>query len=569
MSNYHFLFDSKAALDKLPFSIEKNTDQPDSSTISDTAYHCFLTEKRRYIVTDAPDYECTQDLVTVASAAHLAVIFIDASKGICSETLHYSRIAALMGIQHLVLVIINKMGRVSYDEATFNTMVSDFLALTSSLEFPNLQAIPISCKESDNVLSINNNASWYKGPSLLDYLDTINISDNYERSAFRMQVRSVNQLDKHTREIGGQIIAGFIRTAETIRILPAGKQTYVKGMLIGLDEVDTAYTGDRVALTLVDEVNVTRGDVLVAADRPPEIADQFEANLLWMNKHSLVPGRQYLMKLACKEVTAIVTHIKYQKDMDTGAHLAANTLELNETARVNLSTSAPLVFERYGANRALGSFIVLDKLTQETVGVGMIDFALRRASNIHWQALELNKAARAEKKHQSPKCVWFTGLSGSGKSTIANLLEKRLHQENKHTYLLDGDNVRHGLNRDLGFTEADRVENIRRIAEVAKLMVDAGLIVLVSFISPFRSERRMARELFVEGEFIEVFVDTALDECERRDVKGLYAKARKGDLKNFTGIDSPYESPESPEVHIQTTDLPLENVIDPILKLLK
>ncbi len=569
MSNYRFLFDGKAALDKPLESIGRDSDQTDSNAASDTAYHCFATEKRRYIVADAPDHECTRDLVTAASAAHLAVIFIDASKGIYSETLHYSRIAALMGIQHLVLVIINKMGWVNDDETTFNTLVSDFLVLTSSLEFSNFQAIPISCKESDNAVSININTAWYKGASLLDYLDTIEISDSCERSAFRMQVRSVNQLNNHTREICGQVVAGSIRTAETIRILPAGEQTCVKGMLIDFDEVDAAYTGDSVALTLVDEVDVTRGDVLVAADKPPEIADQFEANLLWMNKHSLVPGRQFLMKLACKEVTMTVTHIKYQKDINTGAHLAANTLELNETARVNLSTSAPLVFERDGANRALGSFIVLDKLTLETVGVGMIDFALRRASNIHWQALELNKAARAEKKYQRPKCIWFTGLSGSGKSTIANLLEKRLHQENKHTYLLDGDNVRHGLNRDLGFTEADRVENIRRIAEVAKLMVDAGLIVLVSFISPFRSERRMARELFVEGEFIEVFVDTALDECERRDVKGLYAKARRGDLKNFTGIDSPYESPESPEVHIQTTDLPLENVIEPILKLLK
>ncbi len=562
MPNYHFLFENQAALDNLQTKL-------DESTTSDTPYRFFVAEKRRYIIGGVFDHECTYELVKAASTAHLAVILIDASKGICSETLGYIRIAALMGILHLVLVVINKIGGVNDDETTFNTLVSDFLTLTSSLEFSNFQVIPISYKESENVVPISVDTAWYKGPSLLDYLDTIHISDNCERSAFCMQVCNVNQLNSHTREICGQIVAGSIGSAETIRVLPAGVQTYVKDMLIGLDKVETAHTGDNVALTLVDEVDVARGDVLVAADKPPEIADQFEANLLWVNKHSLVSGRQYLMKLACKEVTVTVTHIKYRKDMDTGAHLAANTLELNETGRVSLSTSAPLVFERYGANRALGSFLMIDKLTLDTAGIGMIDFALRRASNIHWQALELNKATRAEKKSQSPKCIWFTGLSGSGKSTIANLLEKRLHQENKHTYLLDGDNVRHGLNRDLGFTEADRVENIRRIAEVAKLMVDAGLIVLVSFISPFRSERSMARELFIEGEFIEVFVDTTLEECERRDVKGLYAKARSGDLKNFTGIDSPYESPETPEVHIQTADLSQEAAIESILKLLK
>ena len=335
ISNYRFLFDSKAAPDKPLKSIERDSDQTDSNSASDTACHCFDTEKRRYIVADAPDRESTHDLVTAASAAHLTVILIDASKGIRSETLYYSRIAALMGIQHLVLVIINKMGRMNDDETSFNIHASDFLALTSSLEFPNFQAIPISYKESDNVVPISIDTTWYKGPSLLDYLDTIDMFDNCERSAFRMQVRSVNQLNSCTREICGQIVAGSIRTAETIRVLPAGAQTCVKNMLIDFDEVDTAYTGDSVALTLVDEVDVTRGDVLVAADKPPEIADQFEANLLWMNKHSLVPGRQFLMKLACKEVTATVTHIKYQKDMDTGAHLAANTLELNETGRVS------------------------------------------------------------------------------------------------------------------------------------------------------------------------------------------------------------------------------------------
>jgi bifunctional enzyme CysN/CysC len=316
-------------------------------------------------------------------------------------------------------------------------------------------------------------------------------------------------------------------------------------------------------------VDASRGDVLVAADAPPEVADQFEAKLLWMAEHAMTPGRQYLIKLGSKEVTATIGEIKYREDVNTGAHLAAKTLGLNEIATVNFSTSAPLVFEPYGVNRILGSFILIDKLSLETVGAGMIDFALRRASNIHWQALELNKTTRAEQKHQTPKCIWFTGLSGSGKSTIANLLDKRLHAEGKHTYLLDGDNVRHGLNRDLGFIEADRVENIRRVAEVARLMVDAGLIVMVSFISPFLSERRMARELFAQGEFIEVHVNTSIEACEQRDVKGLYAKARKGELKNFTGIDSPYEAPPNPEIRLLTQQDSAETCVEQILKLLK
>ena len=355
---------------------------------------------------------------------------------------------------------------------------------------------------------------------------------------------------------------------DSLRVLPSGVQARVKSLFAGFQEVEASEKGDAIMLTLESEVDVSRGDVLVAAEAPAEVADQFVARLLWMHEHAMTPGRQYLMKLACKEVTATVTEIKYREDVNTGAHLAAKTLGLNEMAVVNVSVSAPLVFEPYGVNRVLGSFILVDKLSFETVGAGMIDFALRRASNIHWQALELNQETRAAQKHQSPRCIWYTGLSGSGKSTLANLLEKRLHAEGRHTYLLDGDNVRHGLNRDLGFTEADRVENIRRVAEVAKLMVDAGLIVLVSLISPFRSERRMARELFADGEFVEVFVDTSIEECEKRDVKGLYAKARRGMLKNFTGIDSPYEAPEVPEVRLRTADTPPEACVDQILKAL-
>jgi bifunctional enzyme CysN/CysC len=388
-------------------------------------------------------------------------------------------------------------------------------------------------------------------------------------AAFRLPVQWVNRPNLDFRGFCGRVAQGEVRPGDAVRVLPSGVQTRVKAVLRGFDEVASAGEGDAITLTLADEVDASRGDVLVASAAPPEVADQFEARLLWMSSHAMAPGRQYLLKLHCKEVTATVTDIKYREDVNTGAHLAARTLGLNEIAVVNLSTSAPLVFEPYGMNRVLGGFILIDKLSFETVGAGMIAFALRRASNISWQALEINKAARARQKQQTPRCVWFTGLSGSGKSTIANLLEKRLHAEGCHTYVLDGDNVRHGLNRDLGFTEADRVENIRRVAEVAKLMTDAGLIVLVSFISPFRAERRMARELFAEGEFVEVFVDTSLPECERRDVKGLYAKARRGELRNFTGIDSPYESPESPELHLHADQDAPQDCVEQILQALR
>jgi bifunctional enzyme CysN/CysC len=534
----------------------------------DVAYRFFATDRRRFIVADTPGHEqYTRNMATGASTADLAVILIDARKGVLTQTRRHSRIAALMGIRHVVLAV-NKMDLVNFSQATFGQIVADYRAFAAGFGFASIQPIPLSGLEGDNVLHKSAQTPWYEGPSLMAYLDTVDVRDTRDRHAFRMPVQWVNRPNLDFRGFCGRVAEGQIRPGDAVRVLPSGVQTRVKSVIAGFDEVELGHSGDAITLALTDEVDVSRGDVLVAAENPPEVADQFEARLLWMHEHAMTPGRPYLMKLATKEVTATVTEIKYREDVNTGAHLAAKTLGLNEIATVNLSTSAPLVFEPYGVNRVLGSFILVDKLTFETVGAGMIEFALRRASNIHWQALELNKATRAAQKHQTPKCIWFTGLSGSGKSTLANLLEKRLHAEGKHTYLLDGDNVRHGLNRDLGFTEADRVENIRRVAEVAKLMVDAGIIVLTAFISPFKSERRMARDLFEEGEFIEVFVDTPITECEQRDVKGLYAKARKGELKNFTGIDSPYEAPERPEVRVLTAATSPEACIEQILKAL-
>ncbi|OYU32024.1 MAG: adenylyl-sulfate kinase [Comamonadaceae bacterium PBBC2] len=531
----------------------------------DVAYRFFTTDERRFVVADTPGHEqYTRNMATGASTASLAVILIDARKGVLVQTRRHSRIVAMMGIQHVVLAV-NKMDLVGFDEATLDAIVADYRSFASSLGFASLQVIPLSGLTGDNVLMPSSSMPWYSGPTLLQYLNTVDTRSTQPQGSFRMPVQWVNRPNLDFRGFCGRVASGTLHPGDAVRVLPSGVQTRIKAVLLGFDEVAVAEAGDAVTVTLVDEVDASRGDVLVAAEVPPEVADQFEAKLLWMSEHALAPGRQYLMKQACKEITATITDIKYRVDVNSGAHLAAKVLGLNEIAVVNMSTSAPLVFEPYAVNRTLGGFILIDKLTFETVGAGMIDFALRRANNIHWQALELNKATRAAQKHQTPRCIWFTGLSGSGKSTIANLLDKRLYAEGRHTYVLDGDNVRHGLNRNLGFTEADRVENIRRVAEVARLMVDAGLVVLVSFISPFAAERAMARSLFGPEEFVEVFVDTPIEECERRDVKGLYAKARKGELKNFTGIDSPYEAPSQADVHLQTAMLTLDQCVDQLM----
>ena len=514
----------------------------------DVAYRFFATPRRRFIVADTPGHEqYTRNMATGASTADLAVILVDARKGVLVQTRRHTRIVAMMGIRDVILAV-NKMDLVEYDRAAFERIDAEYRAFAAACGITRVRSIPISALEGDNVVAPGARMTWCKGTPLLACLEETHVQA--ADGPFRMAVQMVQRPNPDVRVFRGRVASGGVKAGERVRVLPSGVETRVKSVVEGFDAVAQVARGDSVAITLADEVDVARGDVLAAPEGAPESADQFEARLLWMDEHALMPGRPYILKIHAKETTATITAIKYREDVDSGAHLAARTLALNEIAVVNLSTSEPVVFEPYAKSRALGGFILIDKLTFRTVGCGMIDFALRRASNIHWQAMELTKATRAALKHQRPRCIWFTGLSGAGKSTIANLLEKRLHAQGRHTYLLDGDNVRHGLNRDLGFTEGDRVENVRRVAEVARLMVDAGLVVLVSFISPFRSERRLARALFDKGEFIEVFVDTPLAECERRDPKGLYAKARRGELANFTGIDSPYEPPEFAEVHL-------------------
>jgi bifunctional enzyme CysN/CysC len=520
----------------------------------DVAYRFFSTDKRKFIVADTPGHEqYTRNMVTGASTADLAVILIDARKGVLTQTRRHSFLVSLMGIRHVVLAV-NKMDLVGYDQARFDEIVTDYRAFAAEVGIKSVLAIPISGLAGDNIASLSAHTPWYGGPSLMQHLETVEIDeDRLQRGPFRMPVQWVNRPNLDFRGFAGMIASGSVKPGDAVRVLPSGKTSTIARIVTQDGDLPRAVAGQSVTLTLATEIDCSRGDVIAVADQPPEVADQFETTLVWMAEEPLLSGRPYWLKIGTKLVSATITEIKHKVNVNTLEEAAAKQLELNEIGVVNLSLDQAVAFEPYAANPDLGGFILIDRITNATLGCGMIRFALRRAHNIHWQALEVNKDSRAALLGQSPKVLWFTGLSGAGKSTIANLVERRLHALGRATYILDGDNVRHGLNRDLGFTDADRVENIRRVAEVAKLMADAGLIVLVSFISPFRAERRMAREMLKDGEFIEIYVDTPLAEAERRDVKGLYKKARAGQLKNFTGIDSPYEPPERPEIRIDTT----------------
>ena len=519
----------------------------------DVAYRFFATERRKFIVADCPGHEqYTRNMVTGASTADAAIILVDARKGVLTQTRRHAYLVSLLGVRHLILAV-NKMDLVDGAQAVFDAIVAEFAAFAGKLGRTEVHAVPLSALRGDNVLTAGTLTPWYAGPPLMTLLEQLPVGDDAAAGPFRMPVQWVNRPGPDFRGFAGLIAAGSVAPGDAVKVLPGGAASRVARLVTADGDLDRAVAGQSVTLTLTDEIDVSRGAVLAAADAPLEVADQFEATLVWMDEEPLLPGRPYLIKLGTRQAGVQVTDLKHRVNVNTLEQQPATRLDLNEIAVANLSLDAPVAFAPYAENRDLGGFILIDRISNRTVGAGMLRFALRRAHNIHWQALSVDKAARAALKRQTGAVVWFTGLSGAGKSTIADLVEKRLHALGRHTYLLDGDNIRHGLNRDLGFTDEDRVENIRRVAEVARLMVDAGLIVMVSFISPFRAERRLARDLMGPGEFVEVHVDTPLAVAEQRDAKGLYRKARAGQLKNFTGIDSPYEPPEAAEIVIDTT----------------
>jgi len=522
----------------------------------DVAYRFFATEKRKFIVADCPGHEqYTRNMVTGASTADLAVILIDARKGVLVQTRRHSYLAQLLGIKNIVLAV-NKMDLIAYDQAKYDAIVAEYTAFANSIGISDFTAMPISGFQGDNITERSVHMPWYAGPPLIGHLETVALDNDADQAKpLRMPVQWVNRPNLDFRGFSGQIATGIVRPGDAIRVLPSGETSTITKIVTLDGELSEAVAGQSVTLCFADEIDCSRGDVIAAADSPPEVSDQFESTIVWMADEALVPGRAYWLKLGTQTVSATVQSPKYTINVNNMEHMAAKTLELNAIGVAEILTDKAIVFEPYANNHVLGGYILIDKITNATVAAGMLHFSLRRAQNVHWQATDVGREAHAALKNQKPKILWFTGLSGSGKSTIANEVEKTLNLLNRHTFLLDGDNIRHGLNKDLGFTETDRIENIRRVGEVAKLMADAGLIVLTAFISPFRAERDMVRAMMPEGEFVEIFVDTPIEIAEARDVKGLYKKARAGQLKNFTGIDSPYEPPENPDIRVNTVEM--------------
>jgi bifunctional enzyme CysN/CysC len=535
----------------------------------DVAYRFFSTDRRKFIVADTPGHEqYTRNMVTGASTADAAVILIDARKGVLTQTCRHSYLVSLIGIKHIALAI-NKMDLVDYSQEVFDRITDDYRTFAAKVGLDNITPIPLSALVGDNILTHSTTTPWYKGPTLMEYLEGVEIEEGLQNRPFRLPVQWVIRPNLDFRGFAGTIAAGTLHKDDRIRVLPSGRESRVTRIVTHDGDLEQAVAGQSIQVTLADEIDISRGDLICGVDSGAGVADGFETTIIWMNEEPMLPGRAYLLKIGPRTVTATTAALKYKVDVNTLAHLPARKLELNEIGVSTLSTDRMIAFDPYRENRETGGVILIDRWTNNTVGAGLIHFALRRAQNVHHQAVEVDKAARAALKGQKPAVVWLTGLSGAGKSIIANLLEKRLHAMGRHTYFIDGDNVRLGLNRDLGFTDADRVENIRRSGELAKMLVEAGLIVIAAFISPFRSERATARGLLAEGEFFEVFVDTPLEIAEQRDPKGLYRKARAGELRNFTGVDSPYERPEHPEVHLDMTKFSHEAAAEHIIEVLK
>ena len=531
----------------------------------DVAYRFFATDHRKFIVADTPGHEqYTRNMATGASTADVAVILVDATQGVLTQTRRHSFICSLLGIRHVALAV-NKMDLIDFNQDTYNSIVADYQKFAEQLNFDQITAIPLSALEGDNVVERSPKTAWYSGPTLIGFLETVEAHQSKQGEAFRMPVQWVNRPDRTFRGFSGTVVSGLVSKGEEVRILPSGEVARVQDIVLYKDRLEQAVTDQAVTLTLDKEVDCSRGDFIVAAKAPSEVADQFEVNLVWMDQEAGHHGRSYWLKTSTTRVNATISDIKYKYNINTLEHLSSTEMVLNDIGVATITLDRGIAFEPYADNRLLGSFVLIDRYTNATVAAGMINFALRRAKNIHAQKLVVDRPARETLNGHKARVLWFTGLSGSGKSSVADALEQQLHKKGVRTYILDGDNVRHGLNQDLGFTESDRIENIRRVAEVAKLMVDAGIVVLTSFISPFRAERDMARRLFAEGEFVEIFVDTPIEEAEKRDVKGLYAKARRGELPNFTGVDSPYEAPANAEIHLNSGEDSIEDCVQQIV----